>query len=135
MTFRISRRFRDNMCFLMKPREGGKQPTSSMRRRLYSDIRNTKVSAFHRQERCTSRQRRDCAAIQQTREILRHFVALLISVPRWQLCTFLFSLKYDVVVTYTLPSEIVNNLCFKPKSNSVLHVQLLKVIFVIQLRY
>jgi hypothetical protein len=79
---KISRRFRDNMCFLMKSRQGGKQPTSSMRSRLYADIKNTKVSAFHRQETCTNRQRRDCAAVRQSREIIGHFVSLLSSTPR-----------------------------------------------------
>jgi len=78
----ISRRFRDNMCFLMKSRDGGKQPTSSMRQRLHADIKNRKVSDFHRQEVCSHRQRRDCAAVRQSRDILTHFVNLLSSTPR-----------------------------------------------------
>lgn len=70
------------MCFLLKARAGGKQPTSSMRQRLYSDIKNSKVSKFHRHEGCSIRQRRDCAALKQTRQLLSHLVNLVTSSPR-----------------------------------------------------
>ena len=70
------------MCFLLKSRSGGKQATSSMRQRLYSDIKNSEVSKFHRHEDCSVRQRRDCAALKQTRQLLSHLVNLVTSSPR-----------------------------------------------------
>ena len=66
----------------MKAREGGKQPTTSMRRRLYASIANSEVSRFHRQEDCSHRLRRDCAAVRQAREIYSHFISLLNVTPR-----------------------------------------------------